>query len=470
MKIIIIGAGFTGTQLAKRLISERNDVVLIDSDEETVRHVSNRLDCMVIQASGNSLTTLEEAGIDKADALVALTESDELNMITCSLVDSVYPNVTKIARVRNYDYYINTEKKGQDRPVYGIDYMIHPDIEAAEAIVAAVKNGAVTDVIDFENSAFELTRIAIQKGSKLDGIAVQDIRKHISTDFLLAFIEQGNQTSLPSGATVLHADTRLGIICRREEIPNFLELCGSEVIDIKKIALVGAGRIGTKIADQLLSTNKTSKLFHFLGMRKKINEEFVIIDSDKKRAKEASERFPSANVYRADITDEGFIEEEDLSSFDLVITATHNHELNMVTSAYMKSLGVSKTICLVLSGSYGLIARNIGIDVAVPIKDVIVDSILSHLRGKSVTGIHTVSEGELEILEFVLLEDSAVIGKQIKHIAEPGSFLILLIQEKGKTEFIVPSGDTTLEVGDKLVVIAYIKDNKHIMNKFGVGE
>ena len=108
MKIIIIGAGFTGLQLAKRLVSEKMDVVLIDNDEETVRHASNSVDCLVIQANGNNLNTLEQAGISKADALIALTKSDEINMITCSLVDSVYPDIIKIARVRNYDYYSNS--------------------------------------------------------------------------------------------------------------------------------------------------------------------------------------------------------------------------------------------------------------------------------------------------------------------------------------------------------------------------
>ena len=110
MDIVIIGAGFTGVQLAKRLISEKNEVVLIDNDEETVRHASNSLDCSVIHADGNSLETLEDAGIAKADALVCVTSNDEVNMITCSLVDAVYPEVLKIARVRNFSYYMNTEK------------------------------------------------------------------------------------------------------------------------------------------------------------------------------------------------------------------------------------------------------------------------------------------------------------------------------------------------------------------------
>ena len=128
-------------------------------------------------------------------------------------------------------------------------------------------------------------------------------------------------------------------------------------------------------------------------------------------------------VFKADITDESFIAEEKLNSFDLIISATHNHELNMVVSAYMKSLGVNKTISLVSSSGFGEIARNIGVDVAVPIKDTVVDTIMGHLRGKSVTGVHTISDGDLEIIEYALPEDSSLVGKALKELAKPGSIL-----------------------------------------------
>ncbi|MBQ4434217.1 MAG: NAD-binding protein [Bacteroidales bacterium] len=139
MKIIIIGAGFTGTQLAKLLVNGKNDVVLIENNEELARHVSSRIDCEVITANGNNLSVLEDAGIATADALICVTSSDEVNMITCSLVDSVYPDVLKIARVRNYSYYSETADaskkhaetiKEKHRPLYGIDFIVHPDIVA----------------------------------------------------------------------------------------------------------------------------------------------------------------------------------------------------------------------------------------------------------------------------------------------------------------------------------------------------
>ena len=213
MKIVIIGAGFTGIQLAKKLTDEKNDVVLIDNDEDIVRHASNRLDCTVEQADGNSLETLEKVGIGNADALITLTESDEINMITCSLVDSVYPNLLKIARVRNYEYYVNTNEvqkqhadtfSGKHRPLYGIDFMIHPDVVAAQAIVKAVEHGAVTDVVSFGDK-FELMALLVEQGSKFDGVALKQLRTLTDKKFLVVYVEKEKGSSLPFGESILRA-------------------------------------------------------------------------------------------------------------------------------------------------------------------------------------------------------------------------------------------------------------------------
>ena len=316
MKVIIIGAGFTGIQLAKRLIADQNDVVLIEKDEETVRHASNRLDCMVIHANGNSLDTLIEAGIAKADALVALTESDELNMITCSLVQSVYPKVLKIARVRNEDYYPQETSitKKEQRALYGIDFMVHPDFEAASAIVSAVEHGAITDVLELEDSPYEVARVTIERGCKLEGITLQNIKHLTKLNFLIAYVEQNGETFMPTGSTILQPESRIGILANKNIMKEVFELCGSKTQEIKKIALVGAGRIGTLIAEHLIEKPAKQSLFSkLITGHKQHSQDFVIIDDDEQKAKNASERFQSATIYKADITDESFIEEEDLS-------------------------------------------------------------------------------------------------------------------------------------------------------------
>ena len=475
MKIVIIGAGFTGTQLAKRLINGKNDVVLIDNDETTVRHASNRLDCNVIQADGNNLETLEEAGIETADALVCVTSNDEVNMITCSLVDSVYPKILKIARVRNYAYYANTSAASQkhasklsseNRHLYGIDYMIHPDVEAAEAIVAAVEHGAITDSLQFENSSFELIRVTIENGSRLDGIALQNMRKLTEKKFVVGYVESAGETSLPSGGTLLHGGDCLGILMNRADLPDMLALCGSKVKDVKKIALVGASRIGTIVAERLIH-KKQSKFAKFFGFKSKASQDFVIVDSNEANAKAASEKFPGTRVFCADVTEEGFVEEEGIDKFDLVICATSNYELNMVMAAYIESLGVENSIVLVANAAFGEVARKIGIEVAVPIRDSVVDSIMSHLRGDSVTGIHSVNGGSLEIAEITIPETSEVNGKALKDIAENGKFLLLQVQKTGEERYSIPVGSTVLDAGDKIVLIINATENETVMKKFG---
>lgn len=478
MNIVIIGAGFTGIQLARRLIGEKNEVTLIDNDSETVRHASNSLDCSVIQADGNSLETLEEAGISKADALVCVTSNDEVNMITCSLVDAVYPEILKIARVRNFSYYMNTEKvhkqqaqifSEKHRPLYGIDYMIHPDVEAAQAIVQAVESGAVSNVVTFENSEYELTRIIIEKKSKFAGLSLQSIRMLTKVPFLVAYVECNGTTQLPSGQTILNVGDSIGILTKKGDIVEILKLTGTEVDTIDKIALVGAGKIGTLIAERLLKNSRKhfilSKLF---GNSKLGNTNLAIIDSDKTLAKEAAEKFPLAKVYCGDITDENFLYEESITVYDLVICATHNHELNMVGAAYLESLGVGKTVSLVESAAFAEIARKLGVDVPVPLRDVVVDSIISHLRGKTVTSVHTVSSGSLEIIELTVAPDSKIGGKTLSEIADPGTFLVMLIKKVGSDSYSIPSGTTFIEPNDQLILIVNASKSRKLLAAFGV--
>lgn len=475
MKIIIVGAGFTGTKLARRLINGKNDVVLIDNDETIVRHASNRLDCNVIHADGNNLETLEEAGIEKADALVCVTSNDEVNMITCSLVDSVYPKVLKIARVRNYAYYVNTNVASrkhasklsvENRHLYGIDYMIHPDVEAAEAIVAAVEHGAITESLQFENSSLELIRVSVEKNSRLDGTDLQNMRKLTEKHFLVGYVESAGETSLPNGSTVIHGGDYLGVLMNRDDLPEMLSLCGSKIADVKKIALVGASRIGTIVAERLLKRESQNRFKKFFGIKSKICQDFVIVDSNEANAKAASEKFSGAKVFCSDVTDEGFVEEEGINKFDLVICATSNYELNMVMSTYLESMGVKNSIALVANSAFGEVARKIGIEVAIPIRDSVVDSIMSHLRGEAVTGIHSVNGGSLEIAEITVPEESEVKGKALKDIAEVGKFLVLQVQKNGEETYSIPGGDTVLDAGDKIILIINTSENETIMKKF----
>lgn len=481
MNIMIIGAGFTGIQLAKRLLNEDNTVTIIDNNEETVENVKGQLDCDAFAVDGNNLENLEEHGIAKQDALVVVTDNDEVNMITCSLVDSVYPDILKIARVRNYAYYINTNVaakhhadafKGNHRPLYGIDYMVHPDVEAAEAIVKAVEHGAIGDIVDFgDNGEYEVTALQIEKDSRLDGTALKNIRNLTDKKFLVVYQETKDPESenmvsaLPSGETILHAGDRIGIITAKENLGDMLDLCGIQTEKIKKICLCGIGRVGTIVAEKIFEKDTNSAIRKFLRKEKKSSQSLTIIDTDLELCEAAKNKFPQANVVHADITDDNIIEEERIDKCNLLICATHNHELNMVISAYLESLGVEKSIVLVNQAQYGNIARKLGIEVAIPMRDTLVDSIISHLHGKSVKGIHTVSNGEFEIVECNLSSSSKFAGKQLKDIANPGQYLVLLIKKSGSRNYELPQGDSVLNSGDHIVLIEKT-GNKKVLEKF----
>lgn len=466
MKIIIVGAGFTGTRLARRLINEAHEVVLIEKDEEIVRHESNRLDCLVLQAAGNSLSVLEEAGIANADAIIMVTESDELNMITCGLVQSLYPQVMKIARVRNDEYYNDLENP--DSKMYGIDYMVHPDLEAAKEIVTAVEHGAITDVIEFDDSDYELTSVYIDADNSYVGSSILDVRRNFLTPFLFAYIERANTSFLPSGNDVLHAGDRIGILVHKKERDKILTEFGLKLNILDKIALLGAGKIGTLVSEMLFKKSQANKLTFFFK-RKRQTKSFIIIDDDRHKAEAVAAKFPKANVYNADITDENFIEEININTFNLLIAATRNHELNMIASAYLKKIGISKTICLVKSGNHEVVARDIGIDITVPIKDAVIDCIISHLRGKSVKGIHTVSDGKLEVVEIVIPSDSPIIGKRLIEFSNIKSFIVLLSKQNETKLYSIPSGETIFNEGDSVVLLIKTDKDFSALEVFGVG-
>ena len=463
MTVIIIGAGVTGVELARRLIAKKHNVVLIEQNKETARHAANRLDCTVTEASGNDPKVLTDAYIQRADALVTLTDSDELNMIICGVAESLAPKVLKIARVRNENY-VASLNTGKERTL-GIDFLVHPDQEAALAIINAVEHGAVSDIIAFEDSPYQLTCFTIGAGSKLDGMTLQNIRS-VTADapFVVVAVEDETKTVIPSGGTILHAGMRISVLTLPNYIERFYALAGFTVKPIKKIALVGIGKVGKRVAASLIEKHSFGMFKRLFGLRTKSRWEVAIIDKDSTLAKHAAEEYPEARIYSGDVTDEAFIEEIALNSFDLVINATQNYELNMITSAYLKTLGIPKTIALVQSSVMSNVAYKIGVDVAIPLKDVTVDVIMSHLGGKHLTRIHTMGAGELEIVEIIISEHSEAVEKSLKDIAMHGVFLVLLITNE--TGCRIPDGNTILEADDKLAVIVQVAQSDEVIKYF----
>ena len=469
MTIFVIGAGFTGMQLAKMLVLERNKVVLIDNDAEKVRHASDELDCTVIEADGNRIDVLEQAGIASADAFVALTGDDEVNMIACHLVDSAYPDVLKIARVRNYAYYSAVDSasrrmraSGKDavRAMYGMDVMVNPDVEAAGAIQRAIEHGAVGNVIDLKND-FMLTTLGVGADSAIAGRRMRELPSIEGWNGLVAFAEQETGALIPRGDTMVNACDTLGVVSRTSDLARIAQLAQAERETFRRIVIFGADRVGAMLIP-LVAVKRYGALWQsiFGGKSTESRREVVVVDRNAARCHEIAERHPNVRVLCGDITDEALMNEEDLYSCDLIVAASGNYELNLVTAAYMKSKGADKAIALTASTAYGAVARKLGIDVAVPMRGTVVDSILSHLRGRNVSAIHSVCNRSFEIVEGDISDKSRFAGKKLRELGElDGEFLLLLAKDaNGVTA--MPNGETTLEAGSHVVLIVKSGDTE----------
>lgn len=252
----------------------------------------------------------------------------------------------------------------------------------------------------------------------------------------------------------MHEGDRVYVFGRQADIQKVFEISGKKLEKVEKIGIVGGGRIGTLITEGLLEQAQphTKSLFSFLtNIFPRRFKKIVLIEKDYELCKNLSTQFPDVLVLNEDISDEGFVSEEGIADLDLIITATDNQELNIITGLYMKSHGLKRAIALVNTPSYGTIARRLGIDVAVPIKSVVVDSILAHLMGSGVTGLHRLGEGTIEILEILVAPDAPVCGKKLKDFHLSAGGLVMLITRRG-TSFI-PHGEHQFEPHDRLILI-----------------
>ena len=233
-----------------------------------------------------------------------------------------------------------------------------------------------------------------------------------------------------------------------------------------KIIVLGAGRIGTLIVEKLLETRPAANILHTLVRRLSIGCEIFLVDSDERRCREAKERFRGIRVLCGDISDKDFIRDEGLDACDLMIAVSPSYDRNLVAAAYLKSLGVQKTIALTESSEFDDVARKLGIDVAVPMRSTIVDAMISRFRGAGTSSVHTVCDGRFEIISCEVSSKSALVGKKLREVSIRGEYLLLLVRHEGESAFEVPHGEYEILGGDKVVFIAR-SNNKKLPLMFG---
>ena len=333
--------------------------------------------------------------------------------------------------------------------------MLNPDVEAAAAICRAIENGVVGNVIALEGGR-GVAELAVAPRSPLAGASLRELKAKTGRRMLVAWVEKPDGALLPDGATTLAPGDRIGVVAGEDDLPALSELAGTTPEEApRRVAVFGAGLIGRFVAERLLDGARGASggglLGLFGGARRR--REVALVDPDPDLCREAARLLPGARVLCGDVTEDSFLRDEGLDACDLAVTASPNHEGNLVAAAYLKSRGVGRTVALTASAAFDPIARKLGVDVAVPLRDAVVDAIAGHLRGRTVRAVHSVCNRRFEIVECGILPGSPAAGRPLRELSAPGEYLLLLVRRPDATAFEVPSGDTVLPAGGRAVLV-----------------
>ncbi|HOW52396.1 MAG TPA: Trk system potassium transporter TrkA [bacterium] len=432
MKVVIVGGGTVGFDTARQLIVEKKDVVLVERDAERAKYLSSHLDCMVLAADGTDPDTLRQAGDGDVAYFIAVTDSDEVNLVCCGIAASVFEKAKSIARVRNLSYAKATLR---GKTFLGADFVITPEVEAARQILDAVTRGAVSDVLRFEGTDIQVWNAPVDRKSPFRNRKLSQLRKEISDPFLVAGMLHDGEMIIPTGNTVIKENDRIYLAGNGETLQRLFAKTGRRQTRIEKILLIGVGKVGGYVAK-------------YLGRR---GLSLTIVDSNYEKCKKLSTEYPDALVLCGDIADESLLQDERLDRYDLVIATTGDQELNILSAVYARSLGVRHAIVLIDSINYLRVASKLDIDSTVSPKSSSVDAILRILRKGTVKTMYSIFDGTAEVLEYVIDAASSLSGKAIMHAGLPADTLIVAVIRDGKD--IMPHGGFSLQAGDTIIVI-----------------
>ncbi len=434
MKIIIVGAGQVGFHIASRLAYENKDVVVIDVDPEAISQVSEKIDVNVIVGSGSSPLILAEAGIKEAEIMLAVTDSDETNLVACLMADTISPTTKKLARIRKRDYDEFHQIFHDASP--HIDTVINPEIEVVKTIELFMSVPGAVDVGEFADGRLKLVGILMDKDSRLAGVRLLDLSDKIGARTLVAAVVREGETIIPRGDDRLYPGDLIYFISEEAGLSNILKAFNRQIKPIKRAMIVGGGRIGIRLAESLEKQSIYTKL----------------VERSAERCAEIVEKMNKVLVIQGDGSDQSLLHEENISDMDVVVTLTDDEETNILVSLLAKKMGARKTITKLSKFGYFSLMTTIGLDQVVSPRLSAINTILQHIRRGKVLSARTMTDEQAEVLEAVALETSDIVGKPLKRTGMPKGALVIGIIREDEIE--IPSGDSIIRPNDRILIFA----------------
>lgn len=465
MRVWILGGGTLGVLVAAQLRRELHDVVLIEQNPAVADAIISKLDCNVEVCDGTNLHAMQRFAIDRPDCFIAVTGSDEVNMVACGLVAHAFGVRLKIARVRSSKYMANG---GVDLTGFGVDHVINPEIETAASLLRSLQHGAVGEVVPFGDSRFTLRDIHISEDGGLDGVALSELGRVAPGSFVVPIVNRSRDFLVPDGGTRLQADDTMYVFSEADAYERLLDRDGGrKPVSNRRTLILGGSFIGVTVARALTGERGEgggpASIRALVGaIRRRMTSAVTIIEQSEQRAEELSALLPSVEIIPADIRDEERIRSSDYARHDIVIGAMNDEQANLVGCLYAKSMGVVRAAAIVFHDGYARIARNLGIDVPISLKNAMVSAISRRMRGDTVQGLHTIAGSDLVVMELTVGTDSRGAGTRLRDRTLPEKTLVLSLSRDGAER--IPTGDDVLQSGDALVVMTSRAREKQVVS------
>lgn len=437
LKIIIIGCGKVGRTLVEQLSQEGHDITIIDKNRERISQLANLYDVMGLVGNGASYNIQKEAGIGNADLIIAVTGSDELNLLCCTIATQV-GNCAAIARVRTPDY---SQEADYLREKLGLALIINPEYEAARDMARILYLPSSLEVTGFAHGQAELIKYAIPENSPMDGIAIKDLGHKLKANILIGAIERDNDVFIPSGDFILKKGDKLSFVGAHKQAKEFFSHLGLNSHSVKNTMIIGGGKAAYYLAKELLSR----------GIKVKI------IENDFNRCEELSILLPEAIIINGDATDQTLLREEGIETTQSFVPLTGIDEENIMLTLYAKQVSNAKVITKINRITFTNVINNLDLGSVIYPKYITSEAIIAYVRAKkasmhsNIETLYHMYDSRVEAIEFFVSEKSAVTDVPLKDLTLKDNLLLCFINRNGR--IIIPSGNDSIQKNDTVMII-----------------
>ena len=443
MKVIICGAGQVGWQIARHLASEKNDVTIVDSDQELVRRATETLDVKGVSGFASYPDVLSSAGAEDADMIIAATHSDEVNMVTCQVAHSIFDIPRKIARLRSQSYLDAIYSDLYRRDHLPIDVVISPELEVAEAALKRLSSPNAFESETFLNNKVQLLALHVEENCPVVNTPLRQLTDLFSTlRVIVVGVRRQGVLFAPSAGDQLFCSDEVYLMCHSNDAIRTLDVFGKSQDEQNRIILIGGGNVGLRVAKSLEASENRVRA--------------KIIEKNRSRAELAAGSLERTIVLHGDGLDSGLLEEANVSKTDTILAVTDDDKTNMLAAVRAKSRGCKKAIALINDPTMSPLMEPLGIDAYINPRSTTVSSILRHIRHGMVKNVYSIGDAEAEIIEAQVMSTSPIAGSRISDIGFPEGVKVGGILKNGN--MVKPNSQSKIEEGDIIALFVLSKD------------